>query len=54
LEDLDVDMKINIRERVCEDLDWLYVAQDSDQRWDVVNNIMKFQVPQKAGNFLTN
>jgi hypothetical protein len=29
----------------CEDVDWIYLAQDSVQKWAVVNTVMKFQVP---------
>jgi hypothetical protein len=34
-------------------LDWIHLAQDSDQWRALVNMVMKLWVPYKAGNFLT-
>jgi hypothetical protein len=36
------------------DMDWINLAQDRDRWLSLVNAIMKLQVPQNAGNFLTN
>jgi hypothetical protein len=34
-------------------VDWIDLAQVRDTWWAVVNIVMKLQVPQNAGNFLT-
>jgi hypothetical protein len=34
-------------------MDWIDLAQDRDRWQDLVNAVMKFLVPQNAGNFLT-
>jgi hypothetical protein len=44
---------MDIRERGCEDVDWIHVDQDTDRRRALVDKIMKLQVPQKEGNLLT-
>jgi hypothetical protein len=31
---------------------WMHLAQDREYGWGLVNIVMKFRVPQKAGNFL--
>jgi hypothetical protein len=33
-------------------MDWIQLAQDSDQWQAFVNTAMNFQVPQRVGNFL--
>jgi len=35
------------------DLDWIDLAQDMDRWPTLADAVMKFQVPQNAGNFLT-
>jgi hypothetical protein len=40
---------IKVKETGWENVDWIHLAQDRDQWWAVVNMVMKFQVPQKAG-----
>jgi len=37
----------------CEDVEWIYLAQDRVQWWSLVNTVMNFRVPQEAENFLT-
>jgi hypothetical protein len=32
---------------------WIYPDQNKDQWWAVVNMVMNFPVPEKAGNFLS-
>jgi hypothetical protein len=34
-------------------MDWMQLAQDTDQWWAVVNTVMKLWAPLKLGNFLT-
>jgi len=34
-------------------MDWIDVAQEMDKSQAVVNAVMNFLVPKKAGNFLT-
>jgi len=34
-------------------VDWMHLAQVRDQWLDLVNTVMNFRVPLKAGNFLT-
>jgi hypothetical protein len=43
-----------LREIGWEGVDWMHLTQDKDQ-WRVFENmVINQQVPQKAGNFLTN
>jgi len=35
-------------------MDWVDLAQDKDRWLALVNAVMDLQVPQNAGNFLTN
>jgi hypothetical protein len=34
-------------------VEWIWLVQDRDEWWAIVNMIMTFPVPRKAGNFLT-
>jgi hypothetical protein len=34
-------------------VDWINLAQDRDRWWALVNKLMKLQIPQNAGNFMT-
>jgi hypothetical protein len=34
-------------------MDGIHLAEGEDQWWALVNMVMNFQVPEKAGNFLT-
>jgi hypothetical protein len=43
-------IEIDLRERGCEGVDWIHLAQDRDQWWDLVNTVMNLQVLQKVGN----
>jgi hypothetical protein len=36
---------MDLKEIVLEDVDWIYVAQDRDYWWAVVNTVMKLRVP---------
>jgi hypothetical protein len=47
LEDVDIDRRIileKILDRGCE-VDWIHLAQERDQRWVLVNTVMKIWVP---------
>jgi len=33
-------------------VDWMYLAQDKNHWWGLVNTVINHQVPQKAVNFL--
>jgi len=46
-------IKINLQEEGCEDIDWIDLAQDRGMWQALVNAEMNFPVPQNAGNFLT-
>jgi hypothetical protein len=56
LEDLGVDggiyIVMDLKEIICEGVDWIHVAQDGDQRWTVANTGIKF-FSIKDGEFLT-
>jgi hypothetical protein len=43
----------DLREIWWEGVDWIHLTQDRDQWQALVNMVMNFQVPQKAGSFLT-
>jgi hypothetical protein len=45
---------MDLREMGREVLDWIHLAQDTDQWRALVNTVMNLWVPQKAKNFLTN
>jgi hypothetical protein len=44
---------MNLRETRWKDVDWMHLTQDRDQWSPLVNTVMNFQVPLKAGDFLT-
>jgi hypothetical protein len=35
-----------------EGLDWIYLAQDREKSWDLVNTVANYHFPQNSGNFL--
>jgi hypothetical protein len=41
----EVNIRIDLREICWEDVDWIHLAQDRDQWWDVVNTIIDLRVP---------
>jgi len=43
-------IKINLKELGCENVNWIHMAQDRVQWLALVNIVMKFQVTYKAGN----
>jgi hypothetical protein len=46
-------IKIDLREIGCCDLEWVDLVQDRDQWRTVVNTVMNLQVPQSVGKFLS-
>jgi hypothetical protein len=40
---------MDLRETACDGMDWVYLAQDRDQRLALVNMVLNFQVPQNGG-----
>jgi len=46
-------IKIDLQEVGCEDMDWIQLAQDRDRWQALVNVVMNLRVPKNTGNFLT-
>jgi len=46
-------IKTDLYEMVCGDVDWIHVTYNRIHWQAVVNTVMKIQISQKAGNFLT-
>jgi hypothetical protein len=42
-----------LKETGWEGADWIYLHENKDQWWALVNMVMNHQVPQNARNFLT-
>jgi hypothetical protein len=38
-------IRMNLRETVWEDVDWVYLIQDRDQWWALVNTVMNLRFP---------
>jgi hypothetical protein len=47
------DIRMDLREIGWEDMDWMHLGQDKDQRRALVNTVINLRVPLKAENFLT-
>ena len=56
LEDLDtysiIILKLILRSKLY-GADWIYLAENTDRRWTVVNTVMNIRVPYNMGNFVT-
>jgi hypothetical protein len=37
-------IKIHLKEKICEDLDWIHMGEDRDQ-WSFMNTVMNLSVP---------
>jgi hypothetical protein len=46
------DIEINLKDTVCEGVNWVHLTQDRHHWQALGNTIMVFRVIQKAGNFL--
>jgi hypothetical protein len=42
---LDDNIRMNLRETVWEDVEWMHLAQDRNQWWALVNTVMNLRVP---------
>jgi hypothetical protein len=49
----DGNLKCNLTGIIWDFVDWIYLAQDRDTWWAVVNAIMNPRVPYNAADFLT-
>jgi hypothetical protein len=45
--------RMYLRETGWEDVDWMHLSQDRDQRRTLVNTVMNLRFPSKAGKLLT-
>lgn len=43
---------MEIGETVCENVEWVSVALDTDHRQVLMNTVMYLRIPYKKGNFL--
>jgi hypothetical protein len=46
-------IRLYVKQRRCEEVKWIRLTQDRNKWRALVNTLLKLQVPQKAGNFLT-
>jgi len=45
--------KMYLKEIGCDGVVWIYLAEDRNRWWALVNAVMNLRVPQNAGIFLT-
>jgi len=46
-------IRIDLREVGWEDVDWIHLAQDRNEWWDLVNMVLNLRVPYNSGEFLS-
>jgi len=46
-------IKMDLQEVGCEDMDWIELAQDKDRWRALMNAVMNLRFPLNAGNFMT-
>ena len=46
-------IKMDLQEVGCENMDWFDLAQDTDSWWALLNAVMNLRVPLNAENFLS-
>jgi hypothetical protein len=46
-------IKVDLKEIGRDGVDWIYLVQGRDQRWDLVNTVTRLGVAQKVENFFT-
>jgi hypothetical protein len=44
---------MGLKEIGWEGMDWIHLAQYTDQRWDIVNMTLHLRVPSNCGSFLS-
>jgi hypothetical protein len=49
----EVNIKIDLQEEECRNVDWIELAPDRNRWWVLVNAVMNIRVSLNAGNFLT-
>ena len=47
------DIRMDLQEGGCGDMDWINVAQDRDRQQAVANVVTNLSAPENAGTFLT-
>jgi hypothetical protein len=47
-------IKMDLQEVGCGDMDWIELGQDRDRERSLVNAVKSLRIPSNAGNFLTN
>jgi hypothetical protein len=46
-------IKIDLRQIGCGDMDWIHLAENRNQWRPLVNTVINFLVPENYGNFLS-
>jgi hypothetical protein len=43
-------IRMDLRQKGWEDVDWIHLVHDMEQWWALLNTVMEFRIPLKAGN----